>query len=60
MLWYNGEGRQKTVEEDLKMEKGICVFFAIVTGIAGLMSGGIFGAIVGAIGGYCLGAKITS
>lgn len=42
------------------MEKGICVFFAIVTGIAGLMSGGIFGAIVGAIGGYCLGAKITS
>lgn len=41
------------------MEKGICIFWAIVVGIAGLTVASIPGAIVGAIVGYCLGAKIT-
>lgn len=42
------------------MKKAICIFWAIVLGAICMMEAGIFGAIVGAILGYCLGAKITS
>lgn len=41
------------------MEKGICTFWAIIIGIAGLTVASIPGAVVGALAGYCLGAKIT-
>lgn len=43
-----------------KMETGICIFWAIIIGIAGLSAGGIPGCIAGAILGFCLGAKIVS
>ncbi len=50
-LFYKGEGKD---------EKAVCIFLAIVLCAICMMEAGIFGAIVGAIGGYCLGAKITS
>lgn len=42
------------------MKSFVCLFWAVLLGFAGLTVGGPGGAVVGAILGYCLGAKITS